>query len=333
MTLNSDTPTQTNDLLSEVTSYLEPQLKKIEQILQKVAASDSALIREIGEYVCLSTGKKLRPIMTLLAAEAFGATGDTPVHVAAALETVHVATLLHDDVIDKADIRRGQPTVNAQWGDDIAILMADYLFSAGFDLALNHLDPAPLKVICQVTRKMCEGEMFQIEHREQWLTPEDYLYIISCKTAYLFSACASLGGMMADIESDKLADLTSYGLGFGRAFQITDDTLDYTADDGRWGKPVGIDLAGGKQTLPLILALDEASPDKRRKLKELLLKGDDLGSILEIINGYDAIGRSVKIARDHARQATSFLTKLKPCNQKAFDYLALMPDYIINRRF
>lgn len=333
MTLHSNISAQSNDLLGEVTTYLEPKLKKVEQILREVAASDSSLIHEISEYVCLSSGKKLRPIMALLAAEAFGAEGDAPVHVAAALETVHMATLIHDDIIDKAEIRRGKPSINAQWGDDIAILMADYLFSAGFDLALNHLNPAPLKVICQVTRKMCEGEMFQIEHRDQWLTAEDYLYIISCKTAYLFSACTSLGGMLAGLAADHIASLSTYGLSFGRAFQITDDTLDYIADDGRWGKPVGIDLASGKQTLPLIIALNEAPPADRQRLETLLGNGRDMKQILDIIQANDAIERAIQIADEHATLAVDHLHRLTPTCQLAFDYLAALPHYLISRRF
>ena len=324
---------QLNNPIADISNYLAPELQAIDAILHQVVESDSPLLREVGEYICLTSGKKLRPIMTLLIARAFGKERKAPVHVAAAMEIIHVATLMHDDVIDKATVRRGKPSVNARWGDDVAILMADYLYAAAFELALEHLNPEPLRLICQITRRMCEGEMFQIERRGQRLSREDYMQLITCKTGYLFSACSTVGGMNGGLAGEELLRATSFGMDFGLAFQMTDDTLDYVATDEHWGKSVGMDLTTGKQTLPLILTLQDATPEDRQQLEGILNNGRDFAAISRLINRYDAINRSLGIARDYARQARSHLQGLPIANATAFEYLLALPEYVVNRRY
>lgn len=334
MVIQSHKPAQSGDVTAEISSHLASELKAVEQILRGVIASESPLIREVGEYICLTSGKKLRPIITLLMARALG--GDaaaTPVHIAAAMEAIHVATLLHDDVIDKASLRRGRPSVNARWGDDVAILMADFLYSAAFELALHHLDPQPLQMICQVTRKMCEGEMFQIERRGQALGAEDYLHIISCKTAGLFSACAALGAISAGGPAAAIAQATAFGMAFGLAFQITDDTLDYMAADAQWGKSVGMDLAAGKQTLPLILTLQEASPEDRAAIEALLGEGRDVRAVFPYFERYGALGRSLETARTYTRQALAQLEGLPRADETALEFLQALPEYVVRRHY
>jgi len=333
MVTPSTTPVYSGDPVAEISRFLAPELRAIEQILHEVIHADSPLIRAVGEYICLSTGKKLRPILTLLTARAFGAPAALPVQVAAAIEAIHVATLLHDDVIDGARLRRGKPTVNARWGDDVAILMADYLYAAAFELALHHLDPEPLRLICQVTRQMCEGEVFQIEHRDQYPSVDDYLRLISCKTAYLFSACGALGGLSAGLSGEALAGVSAFGLNFGLAFQITDDTLDYLAADNHWGKACGMDLAAGKQTLPLILALRDAAPEDRRQLEAVLGDGRDLQVIRAVLERYGCFDRSIETARGYAREALSQVQRLLVRDPAAYDYLRLLPDYVVQRRY
>lgn len=320
-------------MLAEISRYLEDDVARVRELLRGLIQTDSKLIRDVGDYLNLASGKMLRPKLLLLVARAFGVAGRAaPVEVAAAMEAIHVATLLHDDVIDHGDTRRGQPSVNARWGTDVAILMADYLFAASFELAMSKLDPRPLQLICQVTRRMCEGEIYQIERRRQWITTEDYFYIITCKTARLFSACAALGATDAGLSDELTSRVAAFGLDFGLAFQITDDTLDYTARDGQLGKPAGLDLATGKQTLPLILAMRDASPDDLGRLHELLGNGKDPRQIREIMDRYGSINEAIEQAGQYARQASIHLEGLPVRDPAAFCHLQSLSRYVVQRQ-
>ncbi len=330
-------PLPSRDVVVEIAQFLAPELARVESILRETINSNSKMIGEIGEYLRLASGKKLRPMLTLLMTRAFGG-GEraAPAEIAAAMEAVHVATLLHDDVIDDAALRRGQVSVNARWGNDVAILMADYLYAAAFELALSHLDPKPLRLICEVTRRMCEGEMFQIEQRGQWLSAEDYLYIITCKTAHLFSACTTLGALCGGLSGTELDRATAFGMNFGLAFQITDDALDYTAPEDQLGKPAGLDLASGKLTLPIILALRDATPDDARRIRAILQEGrngDARHEISALLARYDSIERSLDVARDYGAQALTQLRALPVRDAAAFELIEALPDYVISRRF
>ena len=338
MAIHPKNPTQPGNAIAEIGQFLQPELSQVSAILAGILESESTLIREVGRYIGLAGGKKLRPMITLLFARAFGPGGTaSPVEVAAALEAVHVATLLHDDVIDKAPLRRGQASVNARWGDDVAILMADYLYSAAFDLALQFMETEGLRLITQVTRRMCEGEMFQIERRGSWLKPEDYMQIISAKTAYLFSGCASLGCMAAGLTDGAASRGAAFGLNFGLAFQITDDTLDYTGEDQELGKRAGADLDGGKQTLPLILALEKAVPDDACRLRAAFggvsaCEERDGDVVRELIRKYGAVPKALDLARQYALQASGDLAALSVRDEVAFELLSALPAYVISRR-
>jgi octaprenyl-diphosphate synthase len=319
--------------MAEIGQYLAAELEGVEQILQGIVDADSRLIRDVSDYICLANGKKLRPVLNLLTTRAFHPRGEVSVHIAAAMELVHVATLLHDDVIDKAKVRRGKPSVNARWGEDVAILMADYLYASAFDLLLHHLVPQPLRLICKVTRRMCEGEIFQIERRGSWLSPDDYLHVCTCKTGWLFSACTVLAGELAALPPDRISQLAAFGMDLGLAFQITDDTLDYTADDEMWGKSVGIDLASGKQTLPLILTLQSAPPEERARLEQLVRAGEGEAEIRDALRRHHAIERSLELAREHSNRCPAHLDGLEVCDQMACEYLISLPDFIAHRRY
>ena len=334
MALPSTQPSASGNLIGSIAEFFSPQLAHIQSILQELVDSESELIQEVGRYINVAGGKKLRPMICLLVAKALGADGrNNPVELAASLEAVHVATLIHDDVIDEAKVRRGRPSVNDRWSNDVAILMADYLYAAAFDMAIRHTDPRPLQMICQVTRQMCEGEMFQIQRRGHWLTREDYQYIIQRKTAYLFSACAAMGAMQAGLDETTVTRTAAYGLNFGLAFQITDDTLDYTASSEQWGKSVGIDLASGKQTLPLILAYEQATGPQQAMLKDAVAQGHNFDAVYELIAQYGTIEQSLEIARGYGALAVQQIEALPASDAKAFAYLSELPDFIINRNY
>lgn len=312
---------------------LKKDLLLVDDLISSVHDSESRLIREVGEYLELGRGKKLRPALAILAARACGKSeGDSDVvAVASCVELFHVATLLHDDVIDEARNRRGRPSVNAKWSNSVAILMADYLYASAFDLSLSSMQPEILRLLCQVSQRMCEGEMYQIEKEGQVLTREDYFKIIEHKTARLFSACAGVGAMVANGDGDAVARLSEFGFLFGVAFQITDDTLDYTAADRNWGKPVGGDIAGGKQTLPLIHTLEVASPDDRSALLGMMNNGRDFQGVLSHIEKYNGLDHAREVARDYASRATQSLDGWQGNGQlQPFRDLC---DYVVSRGF
>jgi octaprenyl-diphosphate synthase len=313
-----------------VTRYLADDLSRVDEHINSILESDTALVREVGQYVRSTQGKKLRPMLTILASRAFGYEGQHHTRLATALELVHCATLLHDDVIDKAPLRRGKPTVNSRWGDDVAILLADYLFSHAFNLALSTMNPGVLSLICQVSAKMCEGEMFQIEKRNQLLTRDDYLRIVRNKTAYLFSACTTLGGQIANARDHEAMLLSSYGLNFGIAFQITDDTLDLVAADSDTGKQHWADIRNGKQTLPLIYTFEVANPADKRDLLECWNNGREAERILTHIHKYRGVEYALGQARRYAETAKEQLADLPPSD--SVELFRKLSDYVVERR-
>lgn len=288
-------------------------LEEVHRQLDSIFDVDGQLMGEVADYVRHLRGKMLRPAIVSLSARGFGYNGEGNHHalVGAAVELFHVATLLHDDVIDKAPVRRGRATVNARWGDDVAILFADYLYASCFDLALAALKPEIVQVLTKTTQKMTEGEMFQIEKRRGWLSVEEYFAIIRAKTAHLFSACSGLGGIVAGQPPEVLQKLFRFGMAFGMAFQITDDALDYEAQGDAWGKRVGADLREGKQTLPLLHTLQQASEEDRAALEHTLNNGRSFEVVHSYVKRYGGIDYSLERAAEFTREALSILDEFE----------------------
>ena len=325
------TVTKSGELIEEIAAFLSEEMAVVESLFDSVIDSETQLICEVGRYVRSTQGKRLRPMMVLLASQACGYEGTDHTKVAAALEMVHTATLLHDDVIDKAPLRRGLPTVNAKWGDDVAILVADFLYANAFTLAMQVVSPMVLSTICQVTTKMCEGEMFQIEKGDTLLTREDYLRVIRSKTAFLFSACTGLGAVLAQQGEDETLELTKFGLNFGMAFQISDDALDLVAEDIDLGKQHGTDIRNGKQTLPLIHAFEVATTADRAALLACWQNGRDPSQIISQIRKYQGVETALMEARNYAETAKSHLQFLKP--GRATDFFVQLSDYVVDRSY
>ena len=311
--------------------YLHQEFEQVDAQIDLTISSETRLTREVVEYVRAGRSKRLRPAMVLLAVKTCDYQGKDDVKIAAALELIHLATLLHDDVIDEADMRHGRPSVNARWGDDVAILMADFLYSRAFNLAFNCLQPELLHILTQVTGEMCEGEMFQIQQSSELLSTDDYFRIIRSKTANLFSACMQLGSLLAEADSSTEQKFKELGMNFGIAFQITDDTLDYTAKNNRWGKIVGTDAAGGKLTLPLIHTLEVASPEDRKCLVDCLNNGSDFNVIIKHIEEYNGIQHALDIARDYADRAREALAAITP--NEASEHITWLTDFVVERTF
>ncbi|MCX7020561.1 MAG: polyprenyl synthetase family protein [bacterium] len=324
------TNTDTNGLIEHLSEYLLPELTEVDRHILGILNSDTELVREACQYVISSGGKHLRPILTILASRACGYEGCEHTKVAASIELIHTATLLHDDVIDKAALRRRRATVNAKWGDDVAILIADYLYSNAFNLALNSLTPSALALLCRVTAGMCEGEIYQIEKKDALITEKEYLRIIRNKTACLFSACSGLGSIIAKATEQETVSFSLYGLNFGIAFQITDDTLDLVAEDAETGKQHWADIRNGKQTLPLIRAFEVASPHDRADLWDCWTNGRDSERIMKHIRNYNGIEYSLEQARRYAADSKRQLDRL--AKSRDIDLLCQLTDYVVKRR-
>jgi octaprenyl-diphosphate synthase len=312
--------------------YLKHEMELVQGHLEEAFTPNGQLMSEVASYVLSLRGKMLRPAFVCLTAKAFGYDHADQHHarLGAALEIFHVATLLHDDVIDGASLRRGRPTVNDRWGNDVAILFADYLYAVSFDLALAVLRPEVVQVLTKTTRHMTEGEMFQIEKRGEWLAVADYLTIIRSKTAHLFSACSGLGAMIANASSEDVRKMFEFGLQFGMAFQITDDALDYEAQGDGWGKRVGADLKEGKQTLPLLYTLEQASEADRATLVHTLNNGRDFETVHGLVKRYNAIDYSLERAAEYTRAALEILDSFE--DNDSFHVLRRLCDGVLVRQ-
>lgn len=321
--------TECISLLEELQAYGADDLRAVEAILAGVLEGKSPLLQEVGTYVLSAKGKRLRPLLLSLTAKALGYTGTDHHSVGAAIELVHTATLVHDDVIDFADLRRGRPTVNARWGNDVAILIADYLYSRAFHLAIGVLGPRGLGAITEVTARMCEGEIFQIEKANCRLTREDYLHIVQHKTAFLFGASTGLGGAVAKQDDETIKALGRYGEAFGIAFQITDDILDLTSREEQIGKTAGTDIETGKQTLPIILAMECSNELDQAHFWKVWTNGRNPVEVQEFVNRY----RGIELARDFALkkadEARDAIAFLPPSREK--ELLLGLCDYVVER--
>jgi octaprenyl-diphosphate synthase len=296
--------------------------------------SSIGLLREMGGYISGAGGKRLRPILLLLAARVSGYRGPRSVRLGSVVELLHTATLIHDDVVDHAPLRRGQPSANARWGDDASILVGDHLYSKSFAMLVHDNDRRVMETLARATVSMTEAEVFQLEKKRSGHTTEaDYLRIITQKTASFFSACCRIGALLGQCDAERVEALTRFGLDVGVAFQLADDSLDFVADQTRLGKAIGADLREGKRTLPLIATLDRAAPEDREQILTLLRRGVlDPGEIEEIrrlVIKYDGVEYALGRARAYAQAAKEDLAPFPPSEER--ETLALIADYVVDR--
>ncbi len=282
------------DLVREDLQLVEREIQ-----LQSVASVDA--ITAIGRYLHASGGKRLRPALLLLASKLFGNGSESAIRLAAVVEMIHAATLVHDDVIDVAETRRGRPSTNVLWGNHISVLAGDWLYMQAFQVALRERNFHVLDVLIGLTQMMVEGELVQLGRIGSVEVSEaDYMDLVDRKTASLFSACARLGAVTGGADEADEARLGEYAWNLGMAFQLVDDVLDFTADESVLGKPVGSDLREGKVTLPLIYALENASPEERSQVEEILRDGSydrvPFNLILEFIERRRSIVRTMERA-------------------------------------
>lgn len=319
--------------LADVYQPIRADLEACTQIFRDELASDQSFISDICRHVEQFHGKQLRPAFLLLAADACG--GVRPAHhvLAAVVEMVHIATLVHDDVLDEADIRRRAATVNRLWGIDRAVLMGDFLFSHAYHLCSSLSDPFAARFIGQTAITLCEGEMMQGANCENLeLTESEYYDIINRKTASLIGACGLLGARYAGASESVARRMRDCGAALGIAFQITDDLLDLTGDEAEAGKSLGRDVHKGKMTLPLIHFLQNCDSESRAELTTIL-RGSDSQRYREVarrLEGSDSIEYANRAAAARVCEARQILESLMPCDSR--DSLIALADFVLARR-
>jgi len=303
-------------------------------ITRELASLPVLLLREISEHVARAGGKRLRPILVLLGARLGRGAPARAVRLGCVVELLHTATLIHDDVVDQAPLRRGQPSANARWGDDAAVLVGDHLYSRCMALLVADGDLAVMDALAAAMVSMTEAEVFQLERkRAGQLSEDDYLRIIRQKTATFMSACCRIGGLAGGLDAAAVEALGAYGERLGIAFQITDDSLDFDADEARLGKAIGSDLREGKRTLPLIATLERATlPERARILQTLARPESAEGAVAEVhrlVKVYDGVGYAVGRAAAYAAKGAAELARLP--RSEAREVLALIAEYVVHR--
>ena len=298
---------------AEVQALAAAEMGAVDALIRGRLASDVVLINQISEHIVAAGGKRLRPMLTVIAARALGYAGQAHHQLAAIIEFIHTSTLLHDDVVDESDLRRGRKTANALWGNAPSVLVGDFLYSRSFQLMVE-LDSMPvMRVLADTTNRIAEGEVLQLLHVGNPDTTEaDYLRVIERKTAVLFAAATRLSAMLAGAGAAQQDALAGFGMSLGMAFQIADDVLDYTADAATLGKNLGDDLAEGKATLPLIHALAHCAPARRETLARIVRECDvdALPEVLAAIRECGSLDYSRQVAQRHARAAEAALAGL-----------------------
>lgn len=318
----------------EIFSHYEKDLSLVEKKLRDIFSSESFIIPTIGEHILRGGGKRLRPLFLLMSAELAGYNGGDRILLGSIIEAIHTASLLHDDVVDRAEIRRGKPAANVIWSNQIVILVGDFLYANALRLAVLQKNQKIMEALSGATTAMTEGEIIQLNKvADPETTEDDYLRIISAKTGALISAACRIGGILGGIASEEEDALSRFGMKTGIAFQIADDMLDYVADGNGLGKKLGKDLEEGKITLPLIYLLKAVNTEENNTIREIIKNGlsgdDDMGNILELFGKYSAIEESIGVAQKLVVEAKEELNAFP--DSKKRDALFKIAEYALAR--
>jgi len=312
-----------------------PELFLVEQEFERQAQSNIQVIAYISDYLRRSGGKRVRPALTILSNYAAGGDGsnESSIRMATVMEFLHTATLVHDDIIDKAEKRRNRPSINSEFGNQTAVLMGDWLYMSAFETSLAERSLPILDILTAVTRRMTEGELLQLTLLGRTDTSEaQYFDVIARKTAYLFSACCEIGALLGGATAEQQARLRDYGMNLGIAFQLIDDLLDFTSTEDVLGKPAGADLVEGKISLPLILLLQH-QPEMRLPIQTVISEGGYVSvsrrSLLEALDRTGTLALARERAIEYAEAARDSLKDLNPTPYA--QALSAIPSYIIER--
>jgi octaprenyl-diphosphate synthase len=309
-------------------------MARVDAVIRERLASDVALIRTVAEYIIASGGKRLRPALVLLASKALGATGPGRCELAAVVEFIHTATLLHDDVVDESSLRRGRRTANAEFGNAASVLVGDFLYSRAFQMMVGVGLPRVMEVMAHATNVIAEGEVLQLMNVHDAATDEDqYLRVIRYKTAKLFEAATQVGAILANASPAQEAALATYGMHLGTAFQLIDDVLDYSGDHSETGKNLGDDLAEGKPTLPLIRVMQAGNAEEKALVRRAIEGGgmDELAPVLAAVQRIGALDYARQKARAEAALATRQLDAIP--GSECRDSLLQLASFSVERTF
>jgi len=321
--------------MEKVLELIKDELKIVEEKFKSRFASQVPFINMVAEHLVLGGGKRFRPSILLLSAKLCGYSGEDHISLAEIIEFIHTATLLHDDVIDNAEIRRGSASANTLWGNKASILVGDFLYTRAFSMAVGIGNPKILRTLVDSTSILVEGETAElVKTADLSITEEENLELIINKTAILISAATRMGAILGKAPPETEEALAHYGLKVGIAFQLMDDYLDYTGKNETLGKDTGRDLKEGKITLPLIHTLKQCTSEEKREIQEIVLSEelppDGLQRVIYLINKYNGVEYTLAKAQQHIREGKESLRNLPPSPEK--EALFELADYVVNRR-
>jgi octaprenyl-diphosphate synthase len=321
--------------LAQIFEPIRGDLEKVDREFARHIESQVDLIPKIGKYIQTSGGKRVRPAVLLMAARIAGYAGDHGALYAAVVEFIHTATLVHDDIIDDSELRRGRLAVHSRWGNDITVLLGDYLYIKSMAMALTYDTLDIVRLLCDVTLKMIEGELYQLtKNGDADISEDEHFDIIRRKTAYLFGGSAEIGALLGKVNADRQQALREYGFNLGIAFQIVDDLLDFTGDAETVGKPIGSDLREGKVTLPLIHMLRHAKDRRpgevvREAISTRTVSPEAWQELLASLKQHASIDYAFRRAEEFAERAKKPLYAFPPSSER--DALLALPDYVLSR--
>ena len=331
MSINYSTP---QDFQKTLQTLIKNDLDNVNQVIRQELYSEVVLIRQISEYIINSGGKRLRPILLLLVANALNYQGNQHYALAAVIEFIHTATLLHDDVVDESDLRRSKPTANAVFGNAASVLVGDFLYSRSFQMMVKTNNMAVMKVLSQATNIISEGEVLQLLNcHNADVDEERYMKVIHYKTAKLFQASAEIAAILGTQDSAIIKAFADYGMYLGTAFQLIDDVLDYSGDEDETGKHLGDDLAEGKPTLPLIYVMQNGTPEQANIVKNAIENGgrEVFAQVLEVIKNSNALEFTRQQAIKEAQLAKNAIMDLQ-LNEQYKIALLNLADFSVERR-
>ena len=320
--------------LESIRGPIAQDLAAVDEVIRRRLDSDVALIRTIASYIVAAGGKRLRPALVLLSANAFGAQGGIKHELAAVIEFIHTATLLHDDVVDESSLRRGRKTANAEFGNAASVLVGDFLYSRAFQMIVESGSLKIMKILADATNVIAEGEVLQLLNVHDADTDEQsYLRVIRCKTAKLFEAATQVGAILGGASAEAETALAEYGMHLGTAFQLIDDVLDYSGDLQETGKNLGDDLAEGKPTLPLIHVMKNGNKTERAQVRHAIEHGgkSELGAVIAAIHRVGALDYAREQARRESDAAIARLSQLPDSSCR--DSLLQLANFSVDRKF
>ena len=313
----------------QIVEPVQPFLEKVAEDLASQVGAFHAEIAHYARYALTNNGKQIRPALVALSGAAVGHPNESLVKVAVIIEMVHLATLVHDDVMDEAELRRGRPTLAANWGNDISVLVGDCLFAHSVALAASFPTPDVCRAVAKATNTVCSGEILQTNQRHNYaLKRQDYIKALEMKTGELFALSCELGASLAGGNTAESHALRSFGMALGTGYQIYDDCLDLFGNEALAGKSLGTDLSTGKLTLPILLILEKGDSSDREMLRNCVesLEPENLGKIFELLEKYDALSDTRRVVTQYIKQAQVVLGELKP--SEGVEALAALGDYL-----